>query len=158
MNVQCCFPLGLTGMISKGLTRIFSSTTVRKHYSLVPSLLYGSILTSVNDFWKNVTLPIWTFVSKLMSLFFSTMSRLVMAFFPWSKNFNFMSAVTIHSDFGAHKNKICHSFHFSPFICQEVMRLDDMILYIYIYIYIIIFNIMFQVHSKVTELYKYIYS
>ena len=26
-----------------------------------------------------------------------------------------MAAVTIHSDFGAQENKICHSFHFCPF-------------------------------------------
>ena len=34
MNVQCWFPLGLTGLISlqtKGLSRVFSSTTVWKH-------------------------------------------------------------------------------------------------------------------------------
>ena len=36
-NIQSWFPLGLTGLISllsKGLSRIFSSTTVRKHQSL----------------------------------------------------------------------------------------------------------------------------
>ena len=34
MNIQCWFPLGLTGLISllsKGLSRVFSSTTVQKH-------------------------------------------------------------------------------------------------------------------------------
>ena len=34
MNIQCWFPLGLTGLISllsKGLLRVFSSTTVRRH-------------------------------------------------------------------------------------------------------------------------------
>ena len=29
-------------------------------------------------------------------------------------SFNFMVAVTVHSDFGAQENKICHLFHFSP--------------------------------------------
>jgi len=36
MNIQGWFPLGLTGlisMLSKGLSRVFSSTTVRKHQS-----------------------------------------------------------------------------------------------------------------------------
>ena len=28
-------------------------------------------------------------------------------------SFNFVTAVTIHSDFGAQENKICHCFHFS---------------------------------------------
>ena len=38
MNIQGWFPLGLTGLISlqsKGLSRVFSRTTVRKHQSLV---------------------------------------------------------------------------------------------------------------------------
>ena len=43
MNIQDWFPLGLTGLISlqsKGLSRVFSSTTVRKHqfFSAQPSL------------------------------------------------------------------------------------------------------------------------
>ena len=29
-------------------------------------------------------------------------------------SFNFMSAVTICSDFGARQNKVCHCFHYSP--------------------------------------------
>ena len=43
-------------------------------------------------------------------------------------SFNFMAAVTIPSDFGAHENKICHFFHFLPSICHEMMRSDAMIL------------------------------
>ena len=33
VNIQGWFPLGLTGLIlqSKGLSRVFSSTTIRKH-------------------------------------------------------------------------------------------------------------------------------
>ena len=38
-----------------------------------------------------------------------------------------MDAVTIHSDFGAQKKKICHCFHFSPSICHECMGPDAMI-------------------------------
>ena len=40
-----------------------------------------------------------------------------------------MAAVTICSDFGAPKNKVCHCFHFFPIICHEVMELDVMILF-----------------------------
>ena len=40
---------------------------------------------------------------------------------------NFMVAVTICSDFGAQKDKVCHCFHcFS--VCHEVMGPDAMIL------------------------------
>ena len=54
MNIQGWFPLGLTGFISllsKGLLRVFSSTTVWKHQFLALSLLYGSTLTSIHDHW-----------------------------------------------------------------------------------------------------------
>ena len=38
-----------------------------------------------------------------------------------------MAAVTICSDFGAQKNKVCHCFHCFPSICHEVMGPDAMI-------------------------------
>ena len=38
---------------SKGLSRVFSSTTVLKHQFFALSLLYGPTLTSVHDYWKN---------------------------------------------------------------------------------------------------------
>ena len=56
MNIQDWFPLGLSGLISlqsKGLSRVFSSTTVKCISFLVLSLLYGSTLTSAHDYWKN---------------------------------------------------------------------------------------------------------
>ena len=56
VNSHSWFPLELTGLISlqsKGLSSIFSSTTVWKHHSLVLSLLYGPTLTLIHDYWKN---------------------------------------------------------------------------------------------------------
>ena len=44
------------------------------------SFHYGPILTSIHDYWKNHTLTRWTFVSKVMSLLFNMLSRLVIAF------------------------------------------------------------------------------
>ena len=56
-----------------------------------------------------------TYVDKVMSLLFNTLSRLVIAFLPRSKHlFNFFDAATVCSDFGAQENKICHCFHFFP--------------------------------------------
>jgi len=57
MNIQGCFPLGLTGLISSlsnGLSRVFSSTTIWKQqfFSAQPST-YGPTLTSTNDYWKS---------------------------------------------------------------------------------------------------------
>ena len=88
MNIQDWFPLGLTGLISlqsKGLSRAFSSTTVRKHQFLVFSLLYGPTLTSIQDYWKPIALTIWTFVGRVISLLFNMLSRCVIAFLPKSK-------------------------------------------------------------------------
>ena len=56
MNIQGWSPLGLSGLISlqsRGLSRAFSRTTIRKYQFFVLNLLYGPILTSVHDYWKN---------------------------------------------------------------------------------------------------------
>ena len=42
-------------------------------------------------------------------------------------SFNFMVAVTVSSDFGAQEN-VCDCFRCFPIYCNEVMRLDAMIL------------------------------
>ena len=47
---------GMTGLISlkpKGLSRVFSSTTVWKHHSSALSLLYGPTLILIHDYWKD---------------------------------------------------------------------------------------------------------
>ena len=57
MNIQDWFPLGWTAwisLLSKGLSRVFSNTTVQKHqYFSTQSLLYSPALTSIHDYWKN---------------------------------------------------------------------------------------------------------
>ena len=58
MNTQDWSPLGWTGWISlrsKGLSRVFSNTTVQKHQSAL-SFLYTPTLTSIHDHWKNHSL------------------------------------------------------------------------------------------------------
>ena len=59
MNIQDWFPLGRTGLISlesKGLSRVFSNTTVQKHNSSVLSFLHSPTLTSIRDHWKKHSL------------------------------------------------------------------------------------------------------
>ena len=64
---------------------------------------------------KTISLTIWTFVSKVMSLLYNMLSRLVIAFFPKEQAFfNFMTATTICNDFVAQENKVCHCFHCFP--------------------------------------------
>ena len=56
MNIQDWFPLGLTGWISsqsKGLSRVFSNTTIQSTNSLVLSFLYSPTLKSIHDYRKN---------------------------------------------------------------------------------------------------------
>ena len=56
VNLQGLFPLWLTGLISllsKGLSRVYSSITVQKHHSSVLSLLYGPALTSIHDYMSS---------------------------------------------------------------------------------------------------------
>ena len=88
MNIQGWFPLGFTGLISllsKGPTRVFSSTTVQKHqfFGTQPSLWSKSYPHMTTG--KTVALTTWTFVSKVMFLPFSMLSRFVIAFLPRSK-------------------------------------------------------------------------
>ena len=56
MNIWGLFPLRSTGLISlqsKGLSRVFCSTTTQSINTSVVSLLYGLTLTSIHDYWKN---------------------------------------------------------------------------------------------------------
>ena len=56
MNIQDWFPLGWTGWISlqsKGLSGVFSNTTVQKHRSSALGFLYSPTLTFIRDSWKN---------------------------------------------------------------------------------------------------------
>ena len=56
MNFQDWFSLGWTAWISlqsKGLSRVFSNTTVQKHQSSAISCLYSPTLTSIHDHRKN---------------------------------------------------------------------------------------------------------
>ena len=77
---------------------------------------------------KTIALTRWTFVGQVMSLLFNMLPRLVNFSFKQKVSFNSMAAITIHSDFGAQKNKVSHCFHCFPFYLQEVMGLEAMIL------------------------------
>ena len=63
---------------------------------------------------KTIALTRQTFVGKVMSLLFNMLSRLVITILPRSKSLNFTAAVTICSDFGAQKSKVCHCFNCIP--------------------------------------------
>ena len=76
----------LISLQSKGLWRVFSSTTVWRHQffgtqAFCIFLLSQPYMTT----GKTVVLTIWTFVSKVMSLFFNMLSRFVIAFLARNK-------------------------------------------------------------------------
>ena len=83
-----------------------------QHHSSKASILLYSAFFAVQISHPYMTKG--TFVGKVMSLLFNTLSRFVIAFFPRSKHSNFMTAVTICSDFSAQENKGCHCFHCFP--------------------------------------------
>ena len=88
VNIQDWFPLGLTGLISllsKGLKSLL------QHHSSKASVLPCSafFMVQLSHLYmttrKIIALTIWTLVSKVMSLLFNMLSRLVIAFLPRSK-------------------------------------------------------------------------
>ena len=90
MNIQDWFPLGWTGWISlqsKGLSRVFSNTTVQKHQFLGPQLSLCSN-AHIHTWLLEKTIPLTrqTFIGKVMSLLFNMLSRLVIAFLTRSKH------------------------------------------------------------------------
>ena len=95
MNIQYFFPLGRTvwiSLLSKGLSRVFSNTTVQKHqfFSAQP-FFFAQLSHLYMTTGKTIALTRWTtFVSKVMFLLFNVLSRFVIAFHPRSK-FPFIS-------------------------------------------------------------------
>ena len=67
MTIQDWSPLGWTGRISlqsKGLSRVFSNTTVQSINSLALTFLYNPAITSIKTTGKTIALTRQTFVKK----------------------------------------------------------------------------------------------
>ena len=131
MNFQGCFPLGFTcliSLLSKGLSRVFSNTTVKSINSSALSLLYGPTVTSIHT-GQTKALTRQTFVSKVMSLLFNMLSGFIIAFLPRSNYvliswLQSLSAVILEPK----KTKSVTVSIVSPSICHEVMGPVAMIL------------------------------
>ena len=85
MNTQDWSPLEWTGWISfqaKGLSRVFSNTTVQKHQAFFTVQSSHAYMTT----GKTIALTRRTFVGKAMSLLLNMLSRLVITFLPRSKH------------------------------------------------------------------------
>ena len=79
MDIQGWFPLELTGLISllyKSLSRVFSSTTIKKHL-LCSAFFMVQFSHPYMTTGKTLALTIQIFVGKVMSLLFHKLSRFV---------------------------------------------------------------------------------
>ena len=131
-NTQGWSPLGWTGWMSlqsKGLSRVFSNTTVQKHQFFGAQLSSQSNSHLYMTTGKTIALTRWTFVGKVMSLLLNMLSRLVITFLPRSKRLLISwlqspSAVILEPP----KIKSDTVSTVSPSISYEVMWPDAMIL------------------------------
>ena len=133
MNIQDWFPLGLTGWISlqsKGLSRVFSNTTVQKHQFFGSQIFFMVQLSHpYMTTGKTMALTRQIFVGKVMSLLFNMLSTLVILFLPRSQhlfisNLHSASAVILEPK----KIKSLTVSFVYPSISHEVMGPDAMIL------------------------------
>ena len=116
---------GWISLQSKGLSRVFSNTTVQKHQFFGTQLSLQS--SSHIHTWlleKNIALTIPNFVSKLMPLFLNMLSRLVIKFLPRSKHLLISWLQSPPSTVILEPRKISTV---SPSICHEMMGPDAMI-------------------------------
>ena len=117
MNIPLGFPSGLTALISvqfKGLSRVFSRTTIRKHqfFGTLPYL------------WSNSHFCIWLLERPYLWLYTTLSTKWCLCFLTHclyvcynflskkQSSLSFMAAVTICTDFRAQEE---HCFHLFPF-------------------------------------------
>jgi len=118
MNIQDWLPLELTGLTSlqsEALSRVFSSTTIWKHHSLVLSLLYGPTPTSVHDYLEKHSFYYMDLCQQSDVSALNMLSRSVITFLPRSKHLLISWQQSQSTVIGAQEKKICHYSHFSPF-------------------------------------------
>ena len=104
--------LAAQGTLKNLLQHHSSKASILRHWALLVVQLSHIYITT----GKIIALTIQTFVGKVMSLLFTTLSKLVIAFLPKRKHLLILWLQSPRSDFGAQENKICHCFHVFP-IC-----------------------------------------
>ena len=129
MNTQDWSHLGWTGwtsLQSKGLSRVFSNTTVQKH-QFFDAFFIVQISHPYMTTGKSIALTRWTFVGKATSLLFDMLSRLVTAFLPRSVLITWLQSPSAVI-FEPPKIKSATVSTVYPSISHEVMGQDAMIL------------------------------
>ena len=116
VSIQGWFPLKLTGwisLLSKGLSRVFSSTTIWKHQLFSGQLSLWSRFQ--HDYWKDHSLDYMEFCLKVMSLLVNKLSRFVIAFLPRNNHLLISWLQSSSAVILSQAEEICHSFHIFPF-------------------------------------------
>ena len=128
----------MISLLSRRLSKVSPATQFESVNSLAVSLLYGSILTFVRDYWEDYSFHYMDLchISKIYlswhqktTLLFKVLSRFNVAFLPRSKHLliswlHLPSAVI----FKPKKIKSVIASTFYPSICHEEMGPDAMIL------------------------------
>ena len=126
-----------------------------QHHSLKASILQHSAFFIVQlshpymTTGKTIAWTRWTFVSKMMSLLFNTLSSFVIALLPRS-NCLLISWLQSPSEviLEPKKRKSVTASTFPPSICHEVMGPDDMILIFLILSFQLTFTLLFHPHQE----------
>ena len=154
MYTKVWFPLGLTGLIClqyKGLLK-----GLHQHHNTKASILQCSAFFMVQlshpymTTGRSIALTRWTFASKIMSLLFNMLSRLVITFLPRSNCLLISwlqspSAVILDPK----KMKSVTVSIVSPSIFHEVMRPDAMIFVFWMLSFKPTFSLFFHLHQEV---------
>ena len=116
--------LSVQGTLKSLLQHHSSKTSILQHSAFFMAQLSHPYMTT----GKTIALTRRIFVSKVISLLFNMLSRLVINFSSKEQVFlNFMAAVTICSDLGAPQKYSVTVYIISPSICHEVMGPDAII-------------------------------
>ena len=151
MNTQDWSPLGWTGWIlqSRGLSRVFSNTTVHKHQFL------GTQLSSQSNS-QIYTWPLgkpwpWlkTFVGKVISQIFNLLSRLVINFLPRNKRLLISWLQSPSAMILEPRKIVSHHFHCFPiyFIWSDGTGCHDLS-FLNVELFARFFTLLFHVHQE----------
>ena len=116
MNIQDWSPLGWTGwisLLSKGLSGVFSNTTVPKNQFCSIQCFLCHVHPHMTT-WKTIALTIPTFVGKVMSLLINILSRFVISFLPRSKGLYLHNCSHSLQWVWSSRKNVCHCFNCFP--------------------------------------------
>ena len=125
-SIQGWFPLRLAGLISMIPEELFRR--LLHHHSLKASILWHSAFFTVQlsqpymITGKTIALTIQTLVGRVMSLFFNTLSRFLIAFLPRNNHLQIswlLSPSTVILE--PKKRKFVTTSTFSSSVCHELM-------------------------------------